>query len=71
MGRLTIQPSINEAESMRDINCAAEGVGHNSRIDYLDVAKGIGIFIVLFGHLFQYGSAPSKFIFSFICRCSS
>jgi fucose 4-O-acetylase-like acetyltransferase len=35
------------------------------RFDYLDIAKGIGVLLVLFGHLLQYGGKVSTFIFSF------
>ena len=35
------------------------------RISYIDIAKGIGLILVIFGHLFRYGGRPSIFIFSF------
>lgn len=37
----------------------------NNRNPLYDRAKGIGIILVIFGHLFRYGSAPSALIFSF------
>lgn len=36
-----------------------------SRIDYIDVAKGIGLIAVVFGHLYTYGGGISRIIFSF------
>lgn len=35
------------------------------RVAWLDVAKGIGILLVIFGHIFNYGGEISKWIFSF------
>lgn len=37
----------------------------SSRIDYVDVAKGLGLIIVVFGHLYTYGGGISRIIFSF------
>lgn len=37
----------------------------NSRLQYLDIAKGIGIIAVLVGHTVQHGSFPFNVIFSF------
>ncbi len=36
-----------------------------NRVDYIDVAKGLGICLVIWGHLFTYGSQISSIIFSF------
>lgn len=36
-----------------------------SRIDYIDVAKGIGLIAVVFGHLYTYRRGVSTIIFSF------
>lgn len=36
-----------------------------SRITYIDIAKGIGILLVIAGHLFRYDSYISTVIFSF------
>lgn len=36
-----------------------------NRITYIDIAKGIGIFLVIAGHLFRYDSYISAVIFSF------
>lgn len=38
---------------------------NKDRVDYIDVAKGIGICLVIWGHLFTYGSQISSIIFSF------
>jgi fucose 4-O-acetylase-like acetyltransferase len=35
------------------------------RIEYLDTAKGVGIILVIMGHLFTYGCIPFALIFSF------
>ena len=37
----------------------------SGRIEYINAAEGIGIILVLFGHLFRYGGYPSIVIFSF------
>ena len=41
------------------------GVTGRQRLRYLDVAKGIGLILVIFGHLFRYGGRFSTLIFSF------
>ena len=35
------------------------------RIEYIDIAKGIGILLVIAGHLFAYRGPISRWIFSF------
>lgn len=35
------------------------------RIGWLDIARGIGVLLVLWGHIFRYGGRPSIVIFSF------
>lgn len=42
-----------------------ENIRENSRISYLDVAKGIGIILVVMGHTGFLKDAVSKYIFSF------
>ncbi len=37
----------------------------NHRLEYIDVAKGIGIILVILGHLLTYGSPASCVIYSF------
>ena len=31
----------------------------NVHLDWVDVAKGLGIFLVIYGHTMQYGTSPS------------
>ena len=40
-------------------------ISENKRIEYLDIAKGIGLITVVFGHLFKYQGTVSNIIFSF------
>ena len=37
----------------------------STRLEYIDIAKGIGLILVVFGHLFSYNGELSIIIFSF------
>lgn len=37
----------------------------NNRVEYIDAAKGIGIILVIFGHLLSLDSPLSSIIYSF------
>ena len=47
------------------MNRTVEKIKQNNRLEYVDIAKGIVIFLCVLGHLVTYGRIPFRLIFAF------
>jgi fucose 4-O-acetylase-like acetyltransferase len=50
---------------VKTINQSPTLTSQKQRFDYIDIARGIAIITVIFGHIFYYSSDPMKWIYSF------